>query len=184
MNKTNKLSVFYKIKLWWKFKAQFFHTDFIRGVKNIFKWLPIVWKDRDWDDSYITEILIKKLEFTRDFYLSGKAYSAEAEKIADEIKEAIDRLHMTRDSWEFYEQPPHDIIEEKWGKSDFKWIPTNDGTGSMYMEIEHENVKTPEDKEQYSEDLREAMKTTRKEYEKDKIKAYKFIAKHIDSWWD
>jgi len=28
------------------------------------------------------------------------------------------------------------------------------------------------------------MKTARKEYEKDKIKAYKFIAKHIDSWWD
>jgi len=52
------------------------------------------------------------------------------------------------------------------------------------MEIERENVKTPEDKEQYSEDLRAAMKTARKEYMKDKKEAYKFIAKHIDGWWD
>jgi hypothetical protein len=79
--------------------------DFYRRVKNVLRWLPTIWKDRDWDNSYITEILIKKLELTRDFYLSGKAYSVEAEKVANEIQEAIDRLHMTRDSWEFYEDP-------------------------------------------------------------------------------
>ena len=157
---------------------------FFRKIKNIFRWLPTIWKDEDYDDHFIVEILIKKLEHTRDFFLSDRTHIAKAEEVAEEIQEAIDRLHMTRDSWEFYEQPAHDIIEEKWGKSEFKWIPTNDGTGSMYMEIEHENVKTPEDKEQYSEDLRAAMKTARKEYEKDKKQAYKFIAKHIDGWWD
>jgi hypothetical protein len=157
---------------------------FFRKVKNVFRWLPTIWKDEDYDDHFIVEILIKKLEHTRDFFLSDRTHIAKAEEVAAEIQEAIDRLHMTRDSWEFYEQPAHDIIEEKWGKSEFKWIPTDDGTGPMYMEIEHDNVKTPEDKEQYSEDLRAAMKTARKEYEKDKKQAYKFIAKHIDGWWD
>ena len=52
------------------------------------------------------------------------------------------------------------------------------------MDIEHENVKTPEDKEQYSKEFRTALEQARKEYLKDKIKAYKFIAKHIDGWWD
>jgi rubrerythrin len=116
--------------------------------------------------------------------LSDRTHIANAEEVAEEIQEAIDRLHMTRDSWEFYEQPAHEILTDKWGESEFNWAPTNDGTGSMYLDIEHENAKTPEDKEQYSQDLREAMKTARKEYEKDKIKAYKFIAKHIDGWWD
>ena len=91
---------------------------------------------------------------------------------------------MTRDSWEFYEDPAHEAIEKKWGKSKFNFIPTNDGTGSSYMEIEHENVKTDEHKEQYSKELREAMKQCRKDYMKDKKDAYKFIAKHIDGWWD
>jgi len=157
---------------------------FFRKVKNVFRWLPTIWKDEDYDYNFINEILIKKLEHTRDFFLSDRTHIAEAEKVAAEIQEAIDRLHMTRDSWEFYEEPAHDAIEKKWGKSKFNFIPTNDGTGSSYMEIEHENVNTDEDKEQYSKELREAMKQCRKDYMKDKKEAYKFIAKHIDGWWD
>lgn len=157
---------------------------FFRKVKNVFRWLPTIWKDEDYDYNFINEILIKKLEHTRDFFLSDRTHIMEADKVAAEIQEAIDRLHMTRDSWEFYEDPAHEAIEKKWGKSTFNFIPTNDGTGSSYMEIEHENVKTDEDKEQYSKELREAMKQCRKDYMKDKKDAYKFIAKHIDGWWD
>ena len=157
---------------------------FFRKVKNVFRWLPTIWKDEDFDSHFINEILIKKLEHTRDFFLSDMTHIANAEKVAEEIQEAIDRLHMTRDSWEFYEQQAHEILTEKWGESEFKWRPTNDGTGSMYMEIEHENVKTPEDKEQYSKEFRAALEQARKEYLKDKKEAYKFIAKHIDNWWD
>jgi len=157
---------------------------FFRKVKNVFRWLPTIWKDEDYDDHFIVEILIKKLEHTRDFFLSDKTHIANAEEVAEEIQEAIDRLHMTRDSWEFYESPAHDIIEEKWGKTTFEFIPVEDRPGMNEMVSKTEKVVTPEDKEQYSEDLRAAMKTARKEYEKDKKQAYKFIAKHIDGWWD
>ena len=157
---------------------------FFRKIKNVFRWLPTIWKDEDYDYHFINEILIKKLEHTRDFFLSDRTHIMEADKVAAEIQEAIDRLHMTRDSWEFYEDPAQESIEKKWGKSTFNFIPTNDGTGSSYMEIEHENVKTDEDKEQYSKEFREAMKQARKDYMKDKKDAYKFIAKNIDKWWD
>jgi len=158
--------------------------DFYRRVKNVLRWLPIIWKDRDWDDSYITEILIKKLEFTRDFYLSGKAYSAEAEKVADEIKEAIDRLHMTRDSWEFYEDLAMEQLEQKWGKTTFEFIPLEDRPGLTEMKSKTEKVSTDEEEEQYRKEFRETLDKARKQYMKDKIKAYKFIAKNIDKWWD
>jgi hypothetical protein len=162
--------------------------DFYRRVKNVLRWLPTIWKDRDWDNSYITEILIKKLEFTRDFYLSGKAYSDEAEKVADEIKEAIDRLHMTRDSWEFYEQQAHEILEEKWGKTVHEFVPyehdENDNVLTYELKSKIQKVETDEDEEQYSKELKEATKAAHKEYMKDKKEAYKFIAKNIDKWWD
>ncbi len=162
--------------------------DFYRRVKNVLRWLPTIWKDRDWDDSYITEILIKKLEFTRDFYLSDKAYSAEAEKIAEEIKEAIDRLHMTRDSWEFYEDLAMEQLEQKWGKTAFSFEPykydENGNVLSYEMKSKTENVIDAEDEEQYRKEFRETLDTARKQYMKDKIKAYKFIAKNIDKWWD
>jgi hypothetical protein len=158
--------------------------DFFRRVHNVYRWLPIIWKDRDYDDSYITEILIKKLEFTRDFYLSGKAYSAEAEKVADEIKEAIDRLHMTRDSWEFYEDLAMEQLEQKWGKTTFEFVPLEDRPGLTEMKSKTEKVNTEEEEEQHRKEFRKALDTARKQYMKDKIKAYEFIAKNIDKWWD
>jgi hypothetical protein len=162
--------------------------DFYRRVKNVLRWLPTIWKDRDWDNSYITEILIKKLELTRNFYLSGKAYSAEAEKVANEIQEAIDRLHMTRDSWEFYEAPAMEELEQKWGITVFDFVPYKyDEYGNILlyeMESETEKVNTEEEEEQYRIEFGKALDAARKQYRKDKKDAYKFIAKNIDKWWD
>lgn len=157
---------------------------FFRKIKNVFRWLPTIWKDEDYDDHFIVEILIKKLEHTRDFFLSDDTHIVRAKEVAEEIQEAIDRLHMTRDSFEFYESPAHDVIEEKWGKTTFEFIPLEDRPGLNEMISKTEKVKTPEDKEKYSEEFRAILKSARKEYMKDKKDAYKFIAKHIDGWWD
>jgi hypothetical protein len=37
----------------------------ITGVKNIFKWMPTIYHDRDWDGDFILKILQKKIEFQR-----------------------------------------------------------------------------------------------------------------------
>lgn len=162
--------------------------DFYRRVKNVLRWLPTIWKDRDWDNSYITEILIKKLEFTRDFYLSDKPYSAEAGNIAKEIQDAIERLHMTRDSWEFHEAPAMEELEQKWGLTAFSFEPYEyDENGEVLtyeIKSKTEKVNTEEEEEQYSKEFREASKIAHKQYMKDKKDAYKFIAKNIDKWWD
>jgi hypothetical protein len=36
--------------------------EFITGIKNLWAWFPIIWKDRDWDNFYIYEILEFKLK--------------------------------------------------------------------------------------------------------------------------
>ena len=164
--------------------------DFFRRVRNVCRWLPTIWNDRDWDHSYITEILIRKLEFTRDFYLSDKPYSSEAKRTADEIQEAITRLHQTRDSWEFYEDPALEQLEQKWGRTTLKAVPyeyAEDGSVLTYqMETVYdiEKVYTPEQKEQYSTEYRETFRQVRKQHMKDKVKAYEYIAKNIEKWWD
>ena len=162
--------------------------DFYRRVKNVLRWLPTIWKDRDWDNSYITEILIKKLELTRDFYLSDKAHSVEAGNIAREIQDAIERLHMTRDSWEFHEAPAMEELEQKWGLTAFSFEPyecNENGEVITYeMKSKTEKVNTEEEEEQYRIEFGKALDTARKQYRKDKKDAYKFIAKNIDNWWD
>ncbi len=54
--------MFDKIRLWWKFEGRYYHKDIINGVKNLYKWFPIVWKDRDHDHYFIYETLRFKLE--------------------------------------------------------------------------------------------------------------------------
>lgn len=51
------------IKLWWKFKGKYILSDIRSGIKNVVRWFPVIWKDRDWDDHYIWAMMIKKLEF-------------------------------------------------------------------------------------------------------------------------
>ena len=39
--------------------------QFLTSCNNIIKWAPTIWKQRDWDDGFIFEILQKKIEFQR-----------------------------------------------------------------------------------------------------------------------
>jgi hypothetical protein len=162
--------------------------QFVYRIKNVWRWLPIIWKDKDYDHHFISEILIKKLEHTRDFFLSDDTHIAEASQVAAQIQEAINRLHMTRDSWEFYEDPAMEQLEQKWGKTTFEHIPyqhTKDGKVLSYeLKSKTEKVITEEDEEQYKEEFRKTLKDVRKKYIKDKIAAYEFIGRNMDTWWD
>ena len=54
--------MFNRIRLWWKFEGRYYHRDFINGLKKLWSWFPVIWKDRDWDQTFIYEVLIHKLE--------------------------------------------------------------------------------------------------------------------------
>lgn len=54
--------MFNRIRLWWHFDGKHVFRTMRRGIKNLWKWFPVIWKDRDWDHSYIYEILKFKLQ--------------------------------------------------------------------------------------------------------------------------
>ena len=39
----------------------------IDGIVNVFKWLPIIWRDRDWDYGYFDDIILFKLKQIKNF---------------------------------------------------------------------------------------------------------------------
>lgn len=155
---------------------------FFRKCRNVIRWIPTIWKDEDWDQTYIYDMLLLKLERQRDFFLSDRAYAANAKETANQIQTAIDLLHMTRDSWEFYECPVLEELDAKWGKGVLRTEPY--GNDSYQLHIDIDGVKTEADKAQYNEEYKTGMERARKEYQKDKRTAFKYIADHIDYWWD
>jgi hypothetical protein len=51
-----------RIQRWWRFEGKYYHKDISNGIKNLIHWFPTIWKDRDYDQHYIYEVLLVKLE--------------------------------------------------------------------------------------------------------------------------
>jgi hypothetical protein len=66
---------------WWEFEGRYYPKQFYIGIKNLIKWFPTIWRDRDYDPSYIYDIISKKLEFqskgigSRDILVSSQRNS-------------------------------------------------------------------------------------------------------------
>lgn len=60
----------------WKVK------QFFRNTRNLIRWFPIIWKDRDWDHYYIFEILKFKLKNQAE-YIEKKGLHLSAKREAE-----------------------------------------------------------------------------------------------------
>jgi hypothetical protein len=114
------------IKLWWEFEGRYYHKDFINGVKNLIRWFPIIWRDRDWDQTYIYRILRKKLEFQSDFI--GKRGIHLSAKRDSEIMVTVSRLIKLQQE-EFYSMEYSDYHNTK-----IEFVPTDETKKWFVME--------------------------------------------------
>lgn len=156
---------------------------FYKKLKQFFKWLPIIWQDKQYDHAYISKILIKKLELKRDFFLSDDAHIESAKEVASQISQVIELLKKTEDPYDHYDSKVLDELEKKWGKSKITLIKDRE-TGLNKGSLEIEGVKTIEDRENYEKEYKSKLEISKKLYMRDKIKAWTMIAKNIDTWWD
>lgn len=90
-----------RIGLWWRFDGRYMHKEFASGIKNLWRWFPTIWKDRDWDHSYVYEIIRVKLEHqaksigNRDRHTTAKRDSDRMRLVAKLIKlQQDDFYHM------------------------------------------------------------------------------------------
>lgn len=121
------MSIFRKIFLWWKFDGKYYHKDFIDGVKNLWKWFPIIWKDRDWDDHYIWEILKFKLLNQAD-YIGTKDRHTRAKHDAKVMRLCVSLMDKIQN--EFYSNEYFDYYEKEW-----KFIPVVDMPGHSELDM-------------------------------------------------
>lgn len=60
-------------------------------IKTIWRWLPIIWNDYDWDERYIFIVLLHKLKTTYHCLINGNAdwTVPEQKEYLDALEEAI-----------------------------------------------------------------------------------------------
>lgn len=69
-----------------------------RSIKNVIRWLPIIWKDRDWDYSFIFTILQTKLKHQSE-YIDRMGNHESAKRDAEVMMLCIKLIDKVKDEY-------------------------------------------------------------------------------------
>ena len=197
-----KLTTWEKISLWWRFKGRYFRQDFIQGIKNLVKWFKLVWKDRDWDDTFIFEALKFKIENTAK-YTERRQWFVGWEKEVSRMKTCVKLINYIQDNtygMEYYDYQeskyefvPSGVVDEN-GKSDYYEMKSEvlvdnlDEYFKRYPRI-YKLVLKKYFSDLSDEDITEkrmsiAFRIGHENHERAKRLLFKILNEHIESWWD
>jgi len=85
--------------------------EIVRGVRNIIRWMPIIYRDRHWDHAFITDMLQKKLEFTREELVSANRFHG-VKAVNKDLTLALNLLERIKHS--YYELEMHEYIKKSY----------------------------------------------------------------------
>jgi hypothetical protein len=198
MKNRPKPNLFRRIWLWWDNDGKYYHKYAKQGIKNLIYWFPIIWKDRNWDDHYIFEILQHKLVAQanyigrRDFHTRAQLDAKRMRlcvKLIDKVQEedyameymdyAKDRVWFTpcedREGSSLYNS------ETVWEKYDdyFKKYPL------VYKRVlKGEGVFTLDGRDESEMKRIIAMNIGHINHDRARKLLFKIMEQNIEGWWD
>ena len=93
---------YWKLYRWVRWELPYQHKYIKHGVKNLYKWFWVIWKDRDWDHHYIFEVLKFKLE-KQAKHLADVGFHNDAQRDAERIMTCV-RLINKLQNEEYYDE--------------------------------------------------------------------------------
>ena len=86
------------ISLWWEHNGRYLGNEFIRGIENLWYWLPVIWKDRNWDHQFIFDILSHKLKAQSE-YIGGRDIHQNAKRDAEVMMTCVRLIEKVSSEW-------------------------------------------------------------------------------------
>lgn len=162
-------------------KIDSWYYDVKYGIENIIKWVPVIWKDRNWDNYYIYVIFRHKLNLMEK-QIREYGHHLHNERDADNIKVCVNLLdRLIADD---YMEMAFKRHNEKWGSADMIFSECEDDPNLSELNIDYPNVKTEEDEKRQKIDFKNAMENEGKLREQDLDLLFKNMRKYIQTWWD
>lgn len=196
----HKANFFDRIK-WRVEDLRFYPRKFVTGVKNLIKWFPIIWKDRDWDDHFIFEVLKFKLK-NQSKYIGEKDRHTSAKrdaeimmtvvKLIERVQEETyameymdyhktrnyfvetDKTHGTEKTYEWKHEELSENFDEYFKKYPRQFEKAYTGKLSRFRRYDDES----ENKQIY------AMEISHENQERCKRLLFKILNDNILKWWD
>ena len=182
------------IRLWWEHDGKYLHLNFKRGIKNIWYWFPIIWKDRNWDDSFIFTILSHKFK-AQSAYIGGRDIHQNAKRDAEIMMTCVRLIEKVKDEYygmeymdyhktkhwfepadkEGYSTWESKLLEENFDDYFAKYplIYKRVLNGEGWFKIDNENDKQ-----------RIAMNIAHINHDRARKLLFKLMEQNIEGWWD
>jgi hypothetical protein len=183
---------YWKLYRWFKWDAKHLHRDIAQGFKNLYKWFPIVWKDRDWDDHFIFEALKFKLKNTADYFEEKQRFVG----WEDEVKyiRICEKL-IKRIQDDYYQMEYMDYVNMEFDlipiantdKFEYKSTVTEDNLDkyfALYPRTKNKVLLSDKYKTYLSTDSGTALAMGVERHLKARKLLFKIMEKRIEAWWD
>lgn len=102
-------------------------AHFTYGIKNLYRWFPVIWKDRDWDDHFIFELLKTKLKHQSQ-YIGNRDRHTMSKYDAERMMWCVRLIVKIQD--EFYQGEYMDYHD-----SDYNWLDVEGNENYKQLEI-------------------------------------------------
>lgn len=103
-------NIFKRIHLWWKYDGRYLHREIKTSIKKVWYWLPIIWKDRDWDSHYIFEVMKHKLK-AQTKYIGERNFYTKAQQDARRMRICVKLIQKIQD--DEYSAEYMDYVKDK-----------------------------------------------------------------------
>ena len=140
-----------------------------RSIKRLFYWLPVIWKDRDWDQYFFFVILRHKMKSMQK-YFEKNAHFVGMEKEAKRMKLCVKLLDML--IIDEYHEIAFRQHEQRWGEF-------NGDLNNL-----HRTKVTPETEKQERIEAKRCYELEDHLRQQDIDQLCKIISKYVFGWWD
>lgn len=94
--------------------------NLVTGIRNLIKWAPIIYRDRNWDHWFIYEMLKTKLQHQADYFLKH-GHLENSVKYAEQMLKCIEMINVVQnekiiDDYLFSIDPYGNEEELNWNK--------------------------------------------------------------------
>jgi hypothetical protein len=176
------------IGLWWEFEGRYYHKDFVNGIKNLIRWFPTIWKDRDWDDHFIWEIMMKKITFQAD-YIGKRDFHTRAKRDAEIMMTCVRLMGKVREEYyhmEYmdYHESTYDFVDcDTPGHKELKIAEVSENFDDYFKKYPrtYKNILSENPNESKS---RIAFLMSMENHRKARRILFKLMENNLEAWWD
>lgn len=155
-----------------------------RQVKNIIRWIPVLWNQFDFDYNYAIDVFKFKLLNIADFLESDKASCVGAKDRASRIRMIVRLMEKVYN--EDYATEYQDKLKEIYGKEVFEsdFVDTEHGDGSSFLKYKYELTESEEKIKEINDVKYKLFKESQVKQERAHKLLWKLVEHNIRHWWD